>query len=125
MAELIANLQVVQALCMNRLSPLLLEVVASGFAMSNSIGCIDAMVVVDVVVQTCLRIEEVEVAVQVVDDLPVIVPIACTSVHSVVDVTILQVNIRAQALHKLPVHFRIDVCVCLSGIVVVVLMVWL
>ena len=82
--------------------------------MGNSIGGIDAMVAVDVVVQASLRIEEVEVAVQVVVNLPVIVPIACTSVHYAVDVTILQVSKSAQTLHKLPVHLRIDVGVSLS-----------
>ena len=113
-AVLIAHLEVVQALGLDGGAPLLLEVVARGFTMGDGVGGIDTVVTVDVVVETCLGIEEVEVAVQVVVDLSVVVPVVATSIHLIVHVAILQVGIGVEPLCKLPVHLRIDVAVGLA-----------
>ena len=106
---------------MDGLSPLLLKVVAGRFAMSDGIGGVDTVMTVYVIVQTSLRIEEVEVAVQVVLNLSVVIPFIRPSVHLVVDVAILQVGVGAQTLGKFPVHLRIDVSVGLARVIAIVL----
>ena len=91
--------------------------------MGDGIRGIDLMMRRDVVVQAKLRIEEVEV---VVDHILAIrispLPIAWV-LHSIADMTILQVEEAVQSLHEFIVHLAIDVPIGLLGIVAIILVV--
>ena len=78
------------------------------------------MLGVDVVAQSELGVEEVEVLVHHIVAVGIIAPAVGRVLHAVVDMTILQVGIAAQALEEGVVGLGIDVEVGLLGVGVVV-----
>ena len=81
------------------------------------------MVLIDLIEQTCLRIEEVEVLLHVEHPLRcAIVVIGRTFVY-VINVTILQVYISAQALSKFVAYLAINIAVILLTLIEVILMI--
>ena len=122
--ELIADLQVVQALCLQFGAEIVLIVVTCRLLMGDGIRGIHLMVRRDVVVQSELRVEEVEL---VVDDGLTVgispIPVA-RMLHLIADMTVLQVDESVQARHEVVVHLAIDVPVGLLRVVTVVFEVW-
>ena len=81
------------------------------------------MVLIDLIEQTCLRVEEVEVLLHVEHPLRcAIVVIGRTFVY-VINVTILQVYISAQALSKFVAYLAINIAVILLTLIEVILMI--
>ena len=104
-----------------------LIIITRRFAVRHSVRGIYAMVLIDLIEQTCLRIEEVEVLLHIEYPLrwcfTIIRIIVCRTFVYVINVTILQVYISAQALSKFVAYLAINIAVILLTLIEVILMI--
>ena len=92
--------------------------------MRNGIRCIHAVVVISLIIESKLRIEEIELLVEIEDNLLVIfVPCVRKSRHLNAHMPILQVGKGTQTLDELPVYLSVNIAVHLLSVVVVILVI--
>ena len=117
----VAELNVLQFLSFQMLHFIVLVVVARGLLMADGVAGIEAVVAVELIVDTKLRVEEVEVVVCPVAFRAVLVDVIVAGIlHAVAHVTILQVYVSVETGEEGPRLFRIDVEVGLPCAVAVI-----
>ena len=118
----VAELHVLQLLCLEVLHLVVLVVVARRLLVAYGVARVEAVVLVNLVVDSELRVEEVEVVVCPIALRAILVDVIVAWVlHAVAHVAVLQVYVRVQAREERPRLLGVDVEVRLPRPVAVIL----